>query len=106
MGVDTLRLLVFRERAGEHEVWVGQCLDHDIAVQGETLREVLDSFVHVVLGTIIISLEHGIPPLVNLPPPPPSYGELWEGAVKLADTLPVAPWSDGGRAEVYVRVAA
>lgn len=90
----SLHVLLFRERAGGDEVWIAQCLDYDIAAQGSTIREAQADFERTFVGEIVLALERGEVPLSGISPPPSRYRRMWEGAIRLADSLPVAPPAD------------
>lgn len=60
-----LRVVVFQEA----ELWVAQCLDHDVCVQGPDL-DTVRSRMHIALKAE--------PALTNLPKAPEHFFKLWE----------------------------
>ena len=84
-----LRVLLQRESDREQEKWVAQCLEYDIAAQGQSLSEVKSRFERTIMGNIVLSLEHDEFPFANLLPAPEQYYRLWETASPLQDTLPM-----------------
>ncbi len=81
MDAYKLDVLFFRER----DAWVGQCLQYDIAVQGENLRECIQELRTVLLARISIALKLGMDhPFKNIPRAPDKYWKRYRDAVKLA----------------------
>lgn len=69
----------------EGEVWVGQCLQHDIAAQGENLRDCVRALSSVLLGRVRAVSEGLIDhPFADIPPAPERYWERYRKAVKLS----------------------
>ena len=91
-----LHVLLFKERVGPQDVWVAQCLEHDITAQGDTVREAQKDFERTVRGEIVLALEAGREPLAGIAPAPSRYQDLWELAVRLADSIVVTPSPDLG----------
>ncbi len=78
---DKLDILFFKEQG----VWVGQCLQHNIAVQGETLRECIEALFCVLVGRIVIAAKLGMDhPFKGVPPAPAKYWKRYPGALKLS----------------------
>jgi hypothetical protein len=76
-----LDVVVFREGT----VWVSQCLQHNIAAQGENLRECLDALRSVLLARIAAAANGLIDdPFKDVPPAPRKYWERYEEALKLS----------------------
>jgi hypothetical protein len=90
----TLHVLLFQEPAGEHEVWIAQCLEYDITAQGDTIRAAQKDFERTVLGEIVLALEGGRPPLSGIAPAPSRYQTLWECAHQLTGSMLVTPAPD------------
>lgn len=81
MGADKLDVLFFKEG----NLWVGQCLQHDIAVQGENLRECMQELNDSLLGRIVIASELGMDhPFRDVPPAPLKYWKQYRAALKLS----------------------
>ncbi len=80
MDAYKLDVLFFREG----NVWVGQCLQHDIAVQGENLRECMqelrDSLLGRIMGASDLGMDH---PFKDVPPAPAKYWKRYRRALKL-----------------------
>lgn len=74
----TLRFAILREG----RFWIAQGLEHDIGVQGENLRDLLERL------CIALDLEGDI--LGDLPPAPKYFQDLWplKAGVLQADGLP------------------
>lgn len=93
-----LHVLLFRERAGDDDVWIAQCLDYDIAAYGRTIREAQAQFEQTFIGEVVLALERGEVPLVGILPPPSKYRRLWEEAIELAKPIPMTASADLSRA--------
>jgi hypothetical protein len=89
-----LHVLIRRESDGHQEKWLAQCLDYDIAAQGDSLPEVKKRFERTVLGNIILALEHDQVPFAHLLPASAQYHEMWQHATALQDSMPVSLPSD------------
>jgi len=58
----------------ENMAWVAQCLEVDIAAQGQTQEEALRRLGETILvGQIAVDRAHGQAPLVDTPPTPERY---------------------------------
>ena len=79
-----LRVLLFQE----DKTWVAQCLEWDIAAQGKTLDDALNSFECIFVGQIILDIENGRKPLESTPVAPKEYQKMFKDARKLADKKP------------------
>jgi hypothetical protein len=90
----TLHVLLLQESAGEHDVWVAQCLEYDVTAQGDTIHEAQKDFERTILGEIALALERGKRPLADIAPAPARYQALWERAHQLARSMVVTPPSD------------
>ena len=55
--------------------WLAQCLQHDIAAQGETLRGAREAFERALVTQVFLDLTSGLPPLDHLESAPV---EIWE----------------------------
>ena len=73
----------------EGGAYTAQCLQYDIAAQGETISKVKDRFARTFSAHIAIDRERGIEPLSGIPESPQEYWELWNSAHPLLGTLPI-----------------
>lgn len=62
---------------------VVQCLEYDIAAQGNSIREALESWAVVFSARILIDCEATNVPLSNIPPAPSFYFEEFRSAFRL-----------------------
>lgn len=85
----TIRLAVSVLLLKERETWVAQCLEHDVAAQGDTIDEALDNFGAVFAGHVVLDLREGREPLVDVPQAPVEYWTRYKQGQKLAKTLPI-----------------
>lgn len=91
----TLRLLLIKEGSQ----WVAQCLEHDLAAQGEEIDDAIDAFASILAAKIISDTKAGREPLVNCKPAPAHYFALAQRAKhidtptprRLPDEVP-PPW--------------
>ena len=63
--------------------WVAQCLEYDIASQGDTPEIAIDQWKETLSGQILLDLEDGKDPLDGIPKTPPEYHKLAEEYEKL-----------------------
>ncbi len=63
----TLTVIARYEQAGSQAKYVGQCVEYDICVQGNTLKQVLDRFHDAVVGHLTIAKKLGKEPFDCLP---------------------------------------
>ena len=74
LGGQTLRIL-FRRSLESPELWIGQCLDFDIAVQAKTVADAHYALQKAIVGRIFFAQARGIEdPFQGVPPAP---SELW-----------------------------
>src|SRR5689334_6392027 len=73
----------------EGDLYVAQCLEYDIAAQGETLDQVRLNFERALVGQICVDVHHDIKPLSKTPKAPAKYWKLWENAERLGDERPI-----------------
>jgi hypothetical protein len=89
--------------------WVAQCLDFDIAAQGQSIKEAQESFERVFFGQIALDLEHGRSPLAGIERAPDEYWDLFKAA-RFTHSFPLkSPLSNPAgapRARAEARVAA
>ena len=76
----TIRVLLLPEK---DRAWVAQCLEYDIASQGNSINDAILNFVQVFVAQICRDLERGIEPLSTKPEAPSWY---WR-ALKNAEPL-------------------
>lgn len=79
-----LSILLFQNNT----TWIAQCLEYDIAAQGKTLDNALDSFERTFVGQLILDIERDKNPLENTPRTPREYWTKFEQARKLEDRRP------------------
>jgi hypothetical protein len=73
------KVLVYREEDYDRAfVYIAQCLNYDLAAQGETVAAVLSSLESVIKTQIQLSLESGIEPFSDFRPAPPKFLALYE----------------------------
>ena len=77
----------------EGEVWVAQCLDHDIAAQGRTIAEAKEAFARTFAGQVAVDLYNKVAPLKGFAPAPAMYWDKFKQGERLLDrqTLFVPP---------------
>jgi hypothetical protein len=76
----TLRVLLLNEKGG----WVAQCLEHDIAAQGTSIKDAISSFVDVFGGQITLDLKANREPLSGKKEAPSWYWRAFREAEQLA----------------------
>jgi hypothetical protein len=91
-AIQSLRfdLAIMRESNGEREVWVGQCLQYDIAAQADSIPHLLKRFRRILIGTMILALKNNERPFANLKPAPDRYWTNFQNGVPLAIQFAVA----------------
>lgn len=67
----------------ENNTWVAQCLEHDIAAQAKTIKDVKTAFEKTVTGQCFLDLQRGSDPLASIGPAPGFYRPLFDSAEKL-----------------------
>ena len=80
-----LKILLCKEGSEGIWKWVAQCLQYDIAAQGDTIAEAKVAFERTFCGQIAVDLAKGRQPLEGIPEAPRGYWDKFEGAEKLAD---------------------
>jgi len=85
-----LRVLIIQQSDG---LWAAQCIDHDIAAQGKSIREAKTAFEQTIIGQILYDLKKNREPLAAFPAAPTELQELYERAadVTLDDKGPLLP---------------
>jgi hypothetical protein len=69
----------------ETQMWVAQCLEHDIAVQGRSIPEAKRMFLATLRAQVRLDVERGKKPLEGIPPAPHEYEREFEEAEALKD---------------------
>lgn len=67
------RVLVFKQ-SGQ---WLAQCLERDLVAQAPSEQQAIDSFIRLLKLRLRRDYQNGAAPLVNLPPAPERYEEIW-----------------------------
>lgn len=73
----------------EGDDWVAQCLQYDIAAQGDTIDEAMEHWARSVAGHIMLDARAGRGPLEGIKPAPPEYWTRWERGRAVSGTKPV-----------------
>jgi len=73
----------------EEDKWVAQCLDYDIAAQGETLDAARSRFARTFVGQVMVDLHHHQEPLEGIKPAPRKYWAMFRKAARLAERDPI-----------------
>lgn len=60
--------------------WVLQCLQYDIAAQGETIDAAKRAFARAFLGQVIVNIEHGKEAMADVPRAPTEYWDRFRKA--------------------------
>jgi len=72
--------------------WVVQCLQHDIAAQGETPTKALEAFNWTYWAQVLLDQQKGIePPLGNLEKAPDEYWQRFERGLPFAVRFELKP---------------
>jgi hypothetical protein len=69
----------------EGEGWAAQCLEYDIAAQGQTIQEAKYAIEKAFVGQVIVDLSTRNVPLADIPAAPAEYWKAFEGGERLAD---------------------
>ena len=62
-----LTVIAKPEVASNQAIYVGQCREYDICVQGKTLSELRERFKETIIGHVAISRALGVEPFKSLP---------------------------------------
>ena len=80
-----VRVLLCQDRDGDNHVgWVAQCLEYDIAAQGQTIDVVKKRFRHTLIGQILVDIKHGKEPLEGIKKAPREFWKQFEQGERLA----------------------
>jgi hypothetical protein len=82
-----LKLTILFLREGP--LTVAQCLEYDIAAQGDGIDEALRAWGDVLAGQIIVDIRAGREPLSDVRPAPDYYFDMVPRSKRLADPTPV-----------------
>jgi hypothetical protein len=77
----TLRVVMFKDG----DLWVAQCLEHDIGAQATTFDELKTNFNAVLRAELKESAEHHQPPLADIPPAPERFHTMWHHRARSAE---------------------
>lgn len=77
METMTLRAVLFKEE----DWWVGQFLEHDIAAQAKTLKDLIYELQRTLVGHLMISKREGLQPFAHLQKAPERYFEMFKQGV-------------------------
>jgi hypothetical protein len=81
---NTLRVVVFKDG----DLWVAQCLEHDIGAQAPTI-DALNVRLKVVLDAELKeSLERHYAPFAGIPPAPERFQLMWDHRSRSVDVKP------------------
>ena len=72
---DTLNVLLLKDDA-----WTAQCLEHDIAAQGETIGKAILELTRTLAGELTIRVANGEAGLERVPPAPRFYWKMFHEA--------------------------
>lgn len=76
-----ISILLLQEDNG----WVAQCLEKDIAAQGNSINEALASFKNTFIGQLILDYEDNKTPLEDLQEAPKEYWDKYQLSRPLRD---------------------
>jgi len=65
--------------------WAAQCLEYDIAAQGQTIPEAKYAIEKAFVGQVVVDLSTGNAPLADVPQAPAEYWKAFEQGERLAD---------------------
>ena len=78
-----LSILIRHEVIANASGWVAQCLEYDIAAQGDTISEAMASFRRTFLGQVRVDVAHGRKPLEGIQKAPAEYWAEFSRAEQL-----------------------
>jgi hypothetical protein len=82
--VFTVSVLIRNEGRG----WVAQCLEYDIAAQGETIADAKAALERTFVSQVAIDFAFGIPALSQVAAAPREYWRLFEKSERLCERKP------------------
>lgn len=65
------------------DLWVGQCLEYDIAAQAKTLKELSYQLERALVGHLMIARDNGMEGFQNVPKAPARYWQMFEDGLKV-----------------------
>jgi hypothetical protein len=71
------------------DAWVAQCLEYDIAAQGDTLDAVKSAFERTFIGQMLVNHHHGLDPLDDIPAAPQEVWDQFRASHRLAERQPL-----------------
>lgn len=83
---DNLHILLLKEE----DLWVAQCLDHDVAAQGASPWAALKAWQHAFFAQAMANIEIGQEPMVNADRAPEFYWTQFESGLRISETLAAA----------------
>lgn len=84
MAMATKKLQIKAVIFKEGDWWVAQCLEHDIAAQAKTPKDLAYEIQRTLIGHLIISKQEGITPFQNIPKAPDRYWNLFANSLHLS----------------------
>jgi len=82
---DKLQILLLKEE----DLWVAQCLDHDVASQGPDIRGVLRAWEHAFFAQAMANIDAGMDPMENASAAPEFYWKKFDSGLRLSETIAV-----------------
>lgn len=70
------------------KAWVAQCLEYDIAAQGDSISEAKKAFEATFIGTMVLNARRGRDLLDDVPAAPKLYWEQFNEGQRLAERQP------------------
>ena len=83
----TLNVLLLKDGA-----WTAQCLEHDIAAQGETIQEAMFEFTRTLVAEVCLCAARGDHSLASIPRAPRFYWQRYHAVGELVDSRRVPPF--------------
>ncbi len=73
---ETLRILIHKSDG----CYVAQCLEHDVAVQADSIKDLEYRFFEALIALVVDDIENGRIPLENEPPAPERFWQMYSEA--------------------------
>ena len=83
----TLNVLLLKDGA-----WTAQCLEHDIAAQGETIQEAMFELTRTLVAEVCLCAARGDHSLDSIPPAPRFYWQRYQDVGEPVDSRRVPPF--------------
>lgn len=92
--MNTFHVLVIKDFVGEKPLWSAQCLEHDIAAQGNTIEKALMELTKVFVAEDVMMRQIG-KSVGDIPKAPQDYWIMFNDAIKVEakSNYPVMPES-------------